>query len=342
MKNILVTGGAGFIGSNFIPYFLGKYPDYRLINLDKLTYAGSLDNLEEVASHPRHHFIQGDITDQELVEKLFQQFDFHGVVHLAAESHVDRSIQDPTPFVKTNIEGTFILLEAARLHWMQAPSIFQPNHQESRFLQVSTDEVYGSLGATGWFTEESPYAPNNPYSATKGASDLLIRSYVHTYGFPAITTHASNNYGPKQYPEKLIPKIIQHALTQQPIPIHGQGTAIRDWLYVADHCKGLDLAFHQGKVGEHYNLGGHHEQTNLQIAYQVCELLDKLAPSPQKASYKSLITFVTDRPGNDQRYALATQKAQANLGWQAEETFEKGLNKTIQWYRKNFHKNFKR
>ncbi|ACE06409.1 hypothetical protein Aasi_1064 [Candidatus Amoebophilus asiaticus 5a2] len=335
MKNILVTGGAGFIGANFIPYFLNKYPEYEIVNLDKLTYAGNLNNLTEVHSNPRYHFVQGDITNRELVSSLFRQFDFQGIIHLAAESHVDRSIQDPTLFIKTNIEGTFVLLEAARLHWMQKPGEYKQDYIESRFLHVSTDEVYGSLGPAGFFTEETPYAPNNPYSATKAGSDLLVRSYVHTYGFNAITTHASNNYGPKQYPEKLIPIIIQRALAQQPIPIHGKGNAVRDWIYVLDHCKGIDLTFHYGQIGEHYNFGGNHEQNNLQIAYQVCALLDKLAPLSNRSSYQSLITFVTDRPGNDQRYALATQKAEKTLGWKAEEPFETGLQKTVQWYLKN-------
>lgn len=332
MKNILITGGAGFIGSNLIPYLLNKYPAYYIINLDKLTYAGDLANLTEVASHPRYRFIQGDITDPALISQLFQQFNFQGVIHLAAESHVDRSIQEPSPFIKTNIEGTFVLLDIARLHWMQAPHVYHLPHQQSRFLHVSTDEVYGSLGPSGFFTEESPYAPNNPYSATKAASDLLARSYVHTYGFQAITTHASNNYGPQQYPEKLIPKIIQCALAQQPIPIHGKGTAARDWLHVLDHCKGLDLAFHAGKVGEHYNLGGSHEQTNLQVAYQICEILDELLPLPRNSSYVSLITWVADRPGNDQRYALDTTKAKNMLGWQPQEDFATGLQKTIEHY----------
>jgi dTDP-glucose 4,6-dehydratase len=340
MKNILVTGGAGFIGSHLIPYLLSKYPAYRLINLDKLTYAGNLDNLQEVASHPRYYFVQGDIANQELVASLFQQFNFQGVFHLAAESHVDRSIQDPIPFIKTNIEGTFILLDAARLHWMEAPSLYKFDHQQSRFLHVSTDEVYGSLGPTGVFTEESPYAPNNPYSATKAASDLLVRSYVHTHGLQAITVHASNNYGPKQYPEKFIPKIIQCALAQQPIPIHGQGTLIRDWLYVLDHCIGLDVAFHHGIAGEHYNLGGNYEQTNLQIAYQVCRVLDELVPLPQKKSYASLITLVADRPGNDQRYALDITKAKNTLGWKPQKDFVTGLQETVDWYVKNYRQRF--
>lgn len=336
MKNILITGGAGFIGSHLIPYLLNKYPTYQLINLDKLTYAGNLDNLQAVALHPRYHFVLGDIANRELVANLFQQFNFQGLIHLAAESHVDRSIQDPTLFVKTNVEGTFVLLDVARLHWMEGPGIYTFNHQTSRFLHVSTDEVYGSLGPSGLFKEESPYAPNNPYSATKASSDLLVRSYVHTYGFQGIITNASNNYGPKQYPEKLIPKIIQCALAQQPIPIHGQGTAIRDWLYVLDHCRGLDIVFHEGKIGEHYNLGGNYEQTNLQVAYQICKELDELVPLPFKRSYTSLITLVADRPGNDQRYALDITKANNMLGWQPQEAFATGLRKTIDWYIKIF------
>lgn len=338
MKNILITGGAGFIGSNFIAYFLEKYPTYQIINLDKLTYAGNVDNLTEVVCNPNYHFVQGDIADKELVESLFKKFDFQGVINFAAETHVDSSILDPTLFVTTNLEGTLTLLEAARLHWIKSPGVLKENHTESRFLQVSTDEVYGSLGPTGFFTEETPYAPNNPYSATKAGADLLIRSYVHTYGLNAVITHASNNYGPRQYPEKLIPKVIQHALSQQPIPIHGKGTAVRDWLYVLDHCKGVDMAFHHGKKGEHYNLGGNCEKTNLEIAHDICVLLDELLP--QTTSYLSLITFVTDRPGNDQRYALNTQKAKQALNWQPEEKFEHGLKKTVAWYIKMFNKSF--
>lgn len=336
MKNILVTGGAGFIGSNFIPYFLGQHPAYQVINLDKLTYAGSLDNLAEVASHPRYCFVQGDIADKKLVHDLFKQYDFQGVIHLAAESHVDKSIQNPADFIKTNLEGTFVLIDAARLHWMEQPRVPQARHSTSRFLHVSTDEVYGSLGATGFFTEETSYAPNNPYSATKAGSDLLVRSYVQTYGFNAVVTHCSNNYGPKQHDEKLIPTIIRHALASKPIPLHGDGTATREWLYVLDHCQGIDLAFHQGKPGEHYNLGGGHEQHNLSIAHQVCTLLDETIPLDGGGSYKSLITFVRDRPGNDQRYALDTRKAATALGWKAQEQLEAGLRKTVQWYIKEY------
>lgn len=332
MKNILVTGGAGFIGSNFIAYFLERYLAYQVINLDKLTYAGSLDNLVEVASHPRYCFVQGDIVDTKLVHDLFKQHDFQGVIHLAAESHVDKSIQNAESFIKTNLEGTFVLINAACLHWMERPQVPKAHHIASRFLHVSTDEVYGTLGATGFFTESTPYAPNNPYSATKAGSDLLVRSYVQTYGLNAVTTHCSNNYGPKQHDEKLIPTIIRHALAQKPIPIHGEGMAIRDWIYVLDHCKGIDLAFHRGQPGEHYNLGGSYEQHNLNIANRVCSLLDEMVPLEEGSTYKSLITFVPDRLGNDQRYALDTQKATKILGWGIEENFESGLRKTLQWY----------
>ena len=336
MKNILVTGGAGFIGSNFIPYFLHKYQEYQIINVDKLTYAGSLENLAEIAHEPRYHFIQGDITDKQLLQDLFYKFDFRGVIHLAAESHVDRSIQDSSLFVKTNIEGTFVLLEVAKSHWMEGTGVIKNNHLTSCFLYVSTDEVYGSLETTGYFTEESNYAPNNPYSASKAAGDMLVRSYVQTHGLQAITTHASNNYGPKQYPEKLIPIVIQKALSHKFIPVHGVGSAIRDWLYVLDHCKGIDLAFHQGKIGQHYNMGGNYEKTNLEIVFRVCDLLDKLIPNTSY-SYQSLIKFVTDRPGNDQRYALDTTKANKELGWYPEEIFDIGLRKTVEWYLKQYY-----
>ena len=336
MKNILVTGGAGFIGSNLIPYWLQQYANYQLINLDKLTYAGSLDNLAAISTHPHYQFVQGDVIDQALVNHLFQKYDFQGVIHLAAESHVDKSIQNPEDFVKTNLQGTFVVLEAARSHWLTGPGMPKQEHQQHRFLHVSTDEVYGSLGDTGLFTEKSNYAPNNPYSATKAGSDLLVRSYVQTYGLNALTTHCSNNYGPKQYQEKLIPIIIGHALAGKPIPIHGQGKAIRDWLYVLDHCKGIDKAFHQGKQGEHYNLGGNNEQTNLAIAQHICHWLDLLKPLDNGSSYQSLISFVADRPGNDQRYALDTSKAATALGWQPEEPFATGLQKTIQWYMQQY------
>jgi dTDP-glucose 4,6-dehydratase len=336
MKNILITGGTGFIGSNLIPYWLKQYAGYRIINLDKLTYAGSLSNLTEVIGHLHYYFVQGDITDIHLVRALFQEYNFQGVIHLAAESHVDKSIYYPADFVKTNLEGTFVLIDVARLHWMERPGMLKPGYEEACFLHVSTDEVYGSLGKEGAFTESSPYAPNNPYSATKAGSDLLVRSYWQTYGFPAITTHCSNNYGPKQHDEKFVPIIIRSALAKQPIPIHGNGQAVRDWIYVLDHCKGLDKAFHQGQKGEHYNVGANNEQTNLQVAEHICDRLDQILPLPDGATYYSLIRFVADRIGNDQRYALDTSKSKQMLGWQAEESFETGLRKTIQWYMQKY------
>ena len=337
MKNILITGGAGFIGSNFIPYFLNQHQGYRVINLDKLTYAGNLDNLTDIVSHPRYHFIQGDITDTEIVNHIFQKWLPQGVIHFAAETHVDRSIADAFPFVRTNVEGTFVLLESARKHWLIAPGAPHPDHTSSRFLQVSTDEVYGSLGPTGFFNEESNYAPNNPYSATKAAGDCLVRSYHHTHGVQTLITHGSNTYGPNQYPEKLIPKIIQQALARQPIPIHGKGTAIRDWLYVMDHCKGIDAAFHHGQSGERYNLGGQHEKSVIEITKQICQWLDEYMPLPASQSYQSLIQLVEDRPGNDQRYALAIDKAKTLLGWQPVMNFKEGLTQTINWYVKKLN-----
>jgi dTDP-glucose 4,6-dehydratase len=335
MKNILITGGAGFIGSHFIEHLLGKYPDYQVINLDKMTYAANPYNLATILGHDNYYFVEGDIANQELVRHIFKQFSITDVIHFAAETHVGRSILDASDFVKTNVEGTFILLKTAQWYWLMNFESAHPQHQHSRFLQVSTDEVYGSLGATGFFTERSSYAPNNPYSATKAAGDLLGRSYHHTFGLQVITTHGSNTYGPRQYPEKLIPRIIHNALDQQPIPIHGQGTAIRDWLYVTDHCRGIDAAFHRGQPGQHYNLGGGHEMTNLAIAQQICQLLDEYKPLAGQKSYQSLITFVADRPGNDQRYALDTRKAETDLNWQPTTDFDEGLQKTIAWYIEN-------
>lgn len=331
-KTILVTGGAGFIGANFIPYFLHKYEVDAIVNLDKLTYAGKLANLAEVAAHPRYHFVQGDIVDRKLVHDLFAQYNFSGVIHFAAESHVDNSIVGPANFVKTNIEGTFVLLDEARLHWSAQPfaSISIPSAR--RFLHISTDEVYGTLGPTGLFTEETPYAPNSPYSATKASSDLLVRSYVETYGLNAVIINSSNNYGPKQHPEKLIPTIIRHALARKPIPIYGDGLNSRDWLYVADHCKGIDLVFHQGKQGEKYNIGGKNEQTNLAVVHKIGALLDKKLRSTQEKAYTPLITFVKDRPGHDKRYAIDTRKIENKLGWKAEENFDTGMLKTVEWY----------
>lgn len=334
MQAILVTGGAGFIGANFIPYFLESFPQYEIINLDKLTYAGNLDNLKECAAHPRYHFVQGDICDAILLEKLFLQHDIRGVFHFAAESHVDNSIAGPWPFVKTNIEGTFRLLEAARKHWMNGPGEVKPGYENARFHHISTDEVYGSLGETGYFLETTAYAPNSPYSASKASSDFLVRAYHHTYGMNVTTSNCSNNYGPKQHDEKLIPTIIRKALTGQPIPIYGDGKNVRDWLYVLDHCKGIALVWQKGKAGETYNIGGRNERNNLQIVDAICTILDEKRPAENGKSYKELITFVKDRAGHDRRYAIDATKLEKELGWKAQENFGTGIVKTVQWYLK--------
>lgn len=337
MQTILVTGGAGFIGANFIPYFLENFPQYEVLNLDKLTYAGNLDNLKECAAHPRYHFVQGDICDAILLEKLFLQHDIRGVFHFAAESHVDNSIAGPWPFVKTNIEGTFRLLEAARKHWMNGPGEVKPGYESARFHHISTDEVYGSLGETGLFEETTAYAPNSPYSASKASSDFLVRAYHHTYGMNVTTSNCSNNYGPKQHDEKLIPTIIRKALTGQPIPIYGDGKNVRDWLYVLDHCKGIVCVWQKGRAGETYNIGGRNERNNLQIVDTICTLLDQLRPAWNGQSYKSLVSFVKDRAGHDRRYAIDATKLETELGWHAEESFETGMKKTVQWYLDNRH-----
>lgn len=334
-KSILVTGGAGFIGSNFIPYFLSKHSDYQVVNLDVLTYAGNLENLKEVERDTRYTFVQGDICDRSLVESLFDQYHFSGVIHFAAESHVDNSISGPEAFVRTNVFGTFTLLDVARKKWLKGPFDVLPGFEVNRFLHVSTDEVYGSLGETGLFTETTPYAPNSPYSASKASSDMLVRSYFHTYGLNVVTTNCSNNYGPKQHNEKLIPTIIRKALAGEAIPIYGDGKNIRDWLYVLDHAKGIDLAFHQGRSGETYNIGGRNERTNNQIVRTICELLDKIKPLKDGISYTSLITYVKDRAGHDRRYAIDASKIEGELGWNAEENFESGILKTINWYLAN-------
>ncbi len=332
MKTILVTGGAGFIGSNFIPYFISTHPEYKVINLDLLTYAGNLENLTEVDGNPRYTFVKGDIGDRPLVESLFSEYRFNGVIHFAAESHVDNSISGPEAFIKTNINGTFTLLDVARKSWMNAPFEFKSECQSNRFLHVSTDEVYGTLGKEGLFKETTPYAPNSPYSASKASSDLLVRSYFHTYGLNVVTTNCSNNYGPKQHNEKLIPTIIRKAVTGQPIPIYGDGMNVRDWLYVLDHAKGIDLAFHKGRAGETYNIGGRNERTNIQILNAICEILDGKKRRADGKSYKEQITFVKDRAGHDRRYAIDASKIETELGWGAEENFESGIMKTIDWY----------
>ncbi len=331
-KSILITGGAGFIGSNFIPYFLKKYSAYTVVNLDVLTYAADLSYLAEVTDNPNYHFEKGDIRDQETVKALFQKYNFQGVIHFAAESHVDNSIAGPAPFIQTNINGTFTLLEAARQHWMEKPFCHKSGYHHARFHHISTDEVYGSLGETGLFTEQTPYAPNSPYSASKASSDLLVRSYYHTYGLNVVTTNCSNNYGPKQHDEKLIPTIIRKALQGDAIPIYGDGKNVRDWLYVTDHCTGIDLAFHQGKPGETYNIGGGNERKNIEIAHRICQILDSQVPATHGQSYAAQITFVEDRAGHDRRYAIDASKIENELGWRAKETFDSGIEKTVAWY----------
>lgn len=331
-KSILVTGGAGFIGANFVPYFAAKYPEYRIVNLDKLTYAGNLDNLSEMDGASNYTFVQGDVCDRALIEKLFKKYDIKGVVHFAAESHVDNSITGPAAFVNTNIVGTFTLLDVARNYWMSAPNEVKPGYEEARFHHISTDEVYGALGDSGFFYETTPYAPNSPYSASKASSDMLVRAYFHTFGMNVTVSNCSNNYGPKQHPEKLIPKIISNALSGKNIPIYGDGKNVRDWLYVLDHCKAIDLIFHQGKSGETYNIGGHNEKNNLEIVDAILSILDTEMPRADKSSYKSLITFVSDRPGHDKRYAIDATKLTTELGWEADENFASGIIKTVEWY----------
>ncbi len=328
--NILITGGAGFIGSNFIVYFLNKYPGIKVVNIDKLTYAGELSNLKEVENHINYTFIKGDICDRMLLEKLFKEYDFEGVIHFAAESHVDNSINSPDEFINTNIVGTFNLLDVAKNNWMSVAYEVSSKHTKSRFLHISTDEVYGTLGKTGLFTEKTSYAPNSPYSASKASSDFIARSYFHTYGLNVVTTNCSNNYGAKQHDEKLIPTIIRKALKGENIPIYGDGKNIRDWLYVGDHCIGIDLAFNHGIKGETYNIGGKNEKNNLDIANTICDILDEIFPKTN--SYKDQITFVKDRPGHDHRYAIDATKIEKDLGWLAQENFGTGIRKTINWY----------
>ena len=335
-KHILVTGCAGFIGSNFVPYLLEQYLDYHLVNLDLLTYAGNLDNLREVENNERYTFVQGDICDRALVESIFEDYDIRGVIHFAAESHVDNSIKNPGVFIETNVNGTFTLIDVAYKYWMEKPFVLLEGYEECRFHHISTDEVYGTLGATGLFTESTCYAPNSPYSASKAGSDMIVRAYRHTYGMNTVITNCSNNYGPKQHDEKLIPTIIRKALSHQKIPIYGDGKNIRDWLYVLDHCKGIDLVYHEGNSGETYNIGGRNERDNLYIANKICEILDTL--KPKKTSYKELITFVEDRAGHDRRYAIDATKIETKLGWEAEENFESGILKTIAWYLEKYTK----
>lgn len=336
MRSILITGGAGFIGSNLVPYMVHKYPDYKFVILDKLTYAGDFENLAEVKDAKNFTFVEGDICDRNLIERIFHHYYINGVMHLAAESHVDNSIHHPDIFIETNVKGTFTMLDVAYKCWMDKPFKFKKGFDKCMFLHVSTDEVYGSLGKTGLFTEETSYAPNSPYSASKAGSDFIVRSYRHTYGMPTVITNCSNNYGPKQHDEKLIPTVIRKALTGADIPIYGDGSNVRDWLYVRDHCKGLDLAFHKENDSEMYNIGGRNEWNNLNIATVICEILDRLQPL-EGSSYKDQITFVEDRAGHDFRYAIDANKIENELGWKADETFKTGIEKTVEWYLKKYN-----
>ena len=325
-NTILITGGAGFIGSNFIVYFLTKHPNIRVVNLDKLTYAGDINNLSELSNKPNYTFIEGDICDATLVSKLFHKHEIKGIINFAAESHVDNSINSPGQFIKTNIEGTFTLLEAARNYWKD---------ENYRFHHISTDEVYGSLGENGFFTEGSNYQPNSPYSASKASSDFLVRSYHHTYGMNVVTSNCSNNYGPKQHDEKLIPTIIRSAIKGLKIPIYGNGKNVRDWLFVEDHCKGINLIYFNGVAGETYLLGGNNEYDNLTIAEKICEFIDLKVPK-SNGSYRDQIKFVEDRLGHDFRYAIDASKIKKELGWSALESFHTGLEKTVEWYLKKY------
>ena len=325
---ILVTGGAGFIGANFVLDWLAKTGE-PVINLDKLTYAGNLENLASLRDDVRHVFVQGDICDRALVDRLLTSYRPRAIVHFAAESHVDRSIHGPAEFVRTNVEGTFTLLEAARAYWDELAGEEKPAF---RFLHVSTDEVYGSLGPQDPpFTETSPYQPNSPYSASKAASDHLVRAWHHTYGLPVLTTNCSNNYGPYQFPEKLIPLMIANALAGSPLPIYGDGQNVRDWLYVTDHCAAIREVLAHGKTGETYNVGGWNEKTNMEIVQTVCAMLDEMVPDAA-GSYQRLISYVPDRPGHDRRYAIDARKIERELGWRPAESFETGIRKTLQWY----------
>lgn len=326
---IFVTGGAGFIGSNFILDWFANSPS-PLLNFDKLTYAGNPHNLESIAANPEYRFLHGDICDRAAVERAFLEHRPRAIVHFAAESHVDRSIVSPEAFLETNIRGTFILLEAARAYYAQLSAA---ERKDFRFLHVSTDEVYGSLSATDpAFSETTPYTPNSPYAASKASSDHLVRAYVHTYGLPAIITNCSNNYGPYQFPEKLIPLMITHALAGKPLPIYGDGGNVRDWLYVGDHCAALRLVLQRGIPGETYNIGGRNERGNRSVVESICTLLDELRPDSAHRPHSRLITFVKDRPGHDRRYAIDASKLERELGWRAKENFDSGLRKTVQWY----------
>ena len=326
MKKILITGGAGFIGSHVIRLFVNKYPDYTIVNLDALTYAGNLENLRDIENAPNYSFVKGDITDETFINQLFADHSFDAVIHLAAESHVDRSILDPLSFVKTNVIGTAVLLNAAKKSWT--------NMEDKLFYHVSTDEVYGSLGETGFFTEETPYDPRSPYSASKASSDHLVSAYYHTYGLPMVISNCSNNYGSHQFPEKLLPLMINNIVHSKPLPVYGKGENVRDWLWVNDHARAIDVIFHQGKLGETYNIGGFNEWKNIDIVYLLCSIMDKKLGRADGESAK-LITYVKDRAGHDMRYAIDATKLNKELGWEPSLQFEEGMDKTIDWYLAN-------
>lgn len=326
-KTILITGGAGFIGSHVVREFVTKYPDYTIINLDALTYAGNLENLKDIENSPNYIFVKADITDEHLIDQIFEQYQPDGVIHLAAESHVDRSITSPLEFVKTNVLGTVNLLNASKKIW-------NGNYEGKRFHHVSTDEVYGALGETGFFTEETKYDPHSPYSASKASSDHFVRAYADTYGLPIVLTNCSNNYGPNHFPEKLIPLCIHNIINYKPLPIYGDGKYTRDWLYVIDHAKAIDLVFHEGKNAENYNVGGFNEWQNIDLVKELCRQMDEKL-GREKGESEKLITFVKDRPGHDLRYAIDASKINQELGWKPSVTFEEGLSKTIDWFLDN-------
>ena len=331
MKTFFITGGAGFIGGNFILHLLGSNLG-KIINYDKLTYAGNLDTLTSVEKNPHYTFEQGDICDRAKLTALFEKYKIDYIIHFAAESHVDRSIESPGDFIQTNVVGTYELLEATRWYWRGLNNTLQ---DKFRFLHVSTDEVYGSLGETGLFTEETPYAPNSPYAASKASSDHLVRAYGKTFNLPVLTTNCSNNYGPYQFPEKLLPLMITKALSGEPLPVYGDGKQIRDWLYVEDHCRAILEVLNKGNVGQFYNIGGHNEKTNMEVIQTLCHILDEMVPDSPYRPHNALVSFVEDRPGHDRRYAIDAGKIKRELGWVPQESFETGLRKTVRWYLDN-------